>query len=454
MRRRNKEIPLKQGTGRKNQRVAIAGICLLCGGLVFVLSTMLGYFTDDWHFRFVFNGFMPDGNEQRVKGLGDIILSMKNYYRLSGGRVLAHALVYGILMLPKWIYNVLNACIFVSVGYLIQRLCKGKEEALSTGLVFLLLFLCLPSFGDTTLWISGSVNYLWMSLFPLLFLNFLRKEMFWPGVCAGFVCGFTNEATAGILMIFLLSDLWLKKKKIGIRECVQMAGLLPGTLFVLTAPGNYNRAQVVNETKIFSAEVTLKMLGRTLEWLIKGPYSVLILIMLCLTFLFWKRKERFAGVIPYLTAAAAGMAALALSGTFLKRAHYLNVILLITAFVKMIMISRECFIQDREEIEKKLEKVLPADRLLRYCRATGYVAVLLIAVYMGFQIWCFAGATAGDRARNRIIQEAARKGEAVTVSRNIHYTAGVFYPEEGAVSKEYEALWMGLYYGIKINLLF
>jgi len=440
----------------KKRKIVNVGISLICGCFVFFLTSMLGYFTDDWHFRFVFNGFMPEGNEQRVSNIEDIVISMKNYYQLSGGRVFAHSILYGLLMLPKWVFNIMNACIFVCVGRLIYKLAYEKKEyeAEYLFLVFMLLFLWLPSFGDTSLWLSGSVNYMWMSLFPLSFLYFMQKGNYWKSLFAAFFSGFTNEATAGVLIVYLIAKHLMEKKKIGWRELLQMTMMLPGTFFVLMAPGNYNRAQIINQTEVFSAKVTLKMLTRTLIWMVKGPYIFLIAAILFFTIFFWQKKGRFIIVWSYLAASVAGMMALSLSGTFLVRAQYINVILLIIAFVKSISVSMGCFVEEKDQNSFRVSRYLPIAKLRHYCRWTAIIAVFLIISYMIFQVICFTRAAISDIERMHVIEEAViDRKETIMVSKNIHFTAGAFYPEEGAASKEYEALWMGMYYGIKINVL-
>lgn len=67
---------------------------------------------------------------------------------------------------------------------------------------------------------------------------------------------------------------------------------------------------------------------------------------------------------------------------------------------------------------------------------------------------CFQEAARDDRNRMNIIETSVQNGEDVVyVNKSPRYTAGIFYPEEGSISREYEALWMGLYYGIKIQTL-
>ena len=102
-------------------------VCVVVGLLVFFFSNRLVYITDDFHFKFVFQYFDPLGNEKRVTGISDIVESMKNYYQISGGRVLAHSLVYLFLLIDKNVFNIINAVVFITLGVLINLL-SGSEK--------------------------------------------------------------------------------------------------------------------------------------------------------------------------------------------------------------------------------------------------------------------------------------------------------------------------------------
>lgn len=459
---------------------------VLLGAFVFLLTSSLEYITDDWHFRFVFTGFMPGENETRVKNAKDVITSMQCYYRLSGGRVFAHGLLYFVLFLPKMIYNMLNAFVFVMMTWLTEKLSCQKREKDVLFLVWLivLLFFFLPSFGDTCLWTSGSVNYLWMSLFPLLFL--LVHEKGWWGISLplALLSGFTNETTGGVLAVYLITQaflaIWSSRKseklqvsgdlskmdslspqknpteikKMWLGILCQIACMLPGMFFILKAPGNLNRAQVVNQTKIFEPQVTFSMLGKTAQWIFQNYYFVMILFVIGMPIYFRREFRKFLPAIPYFIASIAGMTALSLSGTFLRRAQFLNVILLLIAFLITLEATAECIRIHSLELQEKFRKLMPIEKGKAYLKALKGLVCILFAIYFLFQFKCFFDAASLDRKRMaQIEQSVARGDELVTVSKKIRYTAGAFYPEESSISETYEVLWMGLYYGIEIRVM-
>ena len=420
------------------------------------MTSRLVYITDDWHFRFVFDGFMPDGNEKRVQSFADIIESMNNYYHMSGGRVLAHGILYLVLTLPKAIYNVLNSVCFVGLFYLIQRLSFRDEgkKILALLLTFVLMLLFLPSFGDTCLWTSGATNYLWMALFPLVFLVSYQQKRY--GICMviAVVSGFTNEATGGMMIVFCLSYHFLNKLKLRFCNVMAMICFLPGMLFVLCAPGNGNRAAIVNQTKIFSLGVMVKMLFSTFIWLVKGYYLFLIFFVLIIPVIFRKELKRFLPAFPYLVASLAGMAALAASGTFFARAQFLCVVLLLISFLMTLKETVKILWESKDALTDKVQQIMPLTRFALYAKATGVIAGALVTFFLLFQFWSFVNETKSDLERIRMVEKAvSEQKEEVTVQKKYHFTAGIFYPQEASVSREYEALWMGLYYGIKVKIM-
>lgn len=83
-----------------------------------------------------------------------------------------------------------------------------------------LLFACLPAFGQDILWISGTANYMWASIIPLLYIAFWRRyfdqeikgfnEL--PALIFSFVLavlsGWANE-NVSVAFIFWQSAIWL-----------------------------------------------------------------------------------------------------------------------------------------------------------------------------------------------------------------------------------------------------
>ncbi len=151
------------------------------------LCALCPYLSDDWHFKFVWEEIYPHSDVKPVENFGDIVTSMKNYYKYNGGRLICQTIAYIFSNLNKWVYNIANSVIFVIQGRLMYALLKRrlkdenfgrlkKYDFLALPLIYFLTFFAVPCFGDNVLWISGSCNY--MIPETLLFFTFWLIERY------------------------------------------------------------------------------------------------------------------------------------------------------------------------------------------------------------------------------------------------------------------------------------
>lgn len=309
--------------------VVFYGIIFLLIGLFFILNLKTSYITDDWHFKFIFDGFWPNENTKRVNDISDIIISMKNFYSMSGGRIMAHSALQAILLFDKLVFDIINTVMFILEGYILYRIVSFRRNPFVILIFFGSLFCFIPSFGETCLWVSGSVNYLWMSIIPLLFIWCIKTEKRRIATVISFFAGLTNEATGGMLIIFIIVWRFIKKKKIDIFSIIQMILLVAGNIFIILAPGNMNRAAQVSNSKVFSISASFNRLGETVVWLVKDGYMFLVLIIVFSLIIGRKHITCFADSISFLLSAFSGMIALTFSDTFIVRAHFFNIIFLL-----------------------------------------------------------------------------------------------------------------------------
>lgn len=184
-------------------------------GCVFVLLLVCNvfsmYFADD--FRYFFS-FLDD---QRIESPWQIVNSMRAHRYSMNGRLVAHSLVQLFGMFPGWVFDIVNAVMFVMEAKLVCALATdGHHSNLALTMVLCVLWLYTPMFGEVNLWQDGSINYLWSVVFCLAFLtcfaNFflhgrtiqskLGKAAF---LCLAFGAGAYSETTsaAAIFMAFI-----------------------------------------------------------------------------------------------------------------------------------------------------------------------------------------------------------------------------------------------------------
>ena len=149
-----------------SSRKAAVIVSALIFVFLFVLNCLTPYHVDDfvYHFRF--------DNSEPLEHIADIIPSMAAHAQLFNGRLVVHSLVQLFELLPKPVFNIVNAGMFVLLILLMERfIFFGKTgSALHILLIFCAVFVLMPVFGEVCLWLDGSVNYLWAIVFNLLFI--------------------------------------------------------------------------------------------------------------------------------------------------------------------------------------------------------------------------------------------------------------------------------------------
>ena len=220
------------------------------GVLFYLLSVYTPLMADDFSFAYVY-----DRNGANIlspiMNLSDIIISQYNHYFVSNGRTpvqFIEQLFAGLL--GRGLFNLFNTLIFllflwISASFIGQK----KNRLYIVSALFLLFWFLLPVPGETLLWMSGSVCYLWASCFVLLFLHFFFKIntmsipkwgypfLFFAGVLSGWV---HEGLTVGVSCCLFLYICFHRKKFRG--NIVPLTlGFWGGTLLVFSSPGIWMR---------------------------------------------------------------------------------------------------------------------------------------------------------------------------------------------------------------------
>ena|GEM_PF-1357935 len=236
---------------------------VLVGFWYLYLNFCIPLFADDYAHSMIF------GTSQQLESLMDVIVSGRSMYQNWGGRIVAVA-IGQLALLGEWqtaVFRVLNTSIFLGVNLLLVDFSRSKYWGGSSGrtdnensrpvwMLFLISFhlfwLFVRVLGETTLWLTGSVHYLWILFFTLLFLRlsitlYTRNSfpMLILHVLAGFLagCGYESTSFTGLIMFLVL----FFKRRGGFKR---VSWLIPGFLaylagyiLLLVAPGNRIRAE-------------------------------------------------------------------------------------------------------------------------------------------------------------------------------------------------------------------
>ena len=273
------------------------------------LNYLYPYISDDYTYMYKYDNF------ERIKNISDIFLSMKDHYFLWGGRVLAHSLASVFLLLPKNIFNICNSImytIFIYLIYLIGRR-NNKDNNNYLFIIHLLIWFINISFGEVTLWLTGSCNYLWTSVIILLFLYLFHKENKNVIIFSilGILAGMCNENfSLSIIFVCILFVIFNKNYR-NKNNYIGIIFLIIGYLFLFLAPGNFIRAGAGVNNIITITQKTL--------YLIK-VFSLLIIFILLLSYVLYKKNKLKKDYLIYILGSIICILFLVVAPTFSLRA--------------------------------------------------------------------------------------------------------------------------------------
>ena len=226
---------------------------------MFILNTLTPYIADDYTFSFSY------ATGERLTGFFSVLESQWYHYFHWSGRFIIKCLAQGFTVLPKVVFNLLNAAVYTGLGLMLHRLAVGQKrrfDPVILALIYLSLWMVSPVFGQTNLWMCGSVNYLWATFFCMTALipyALYLKQAFAPQrwlapVCmlGGLVAGWSSENTsAGLLVALVLCTgfIFWRDRKVPLWALLEVFGALLGFALLILAPGNYGRQDAAPDSR-------------------------------------------------------------------------------------------------------------------------------------------------------------------------------------------------------------
>lgn len=350
--------------------------------LICITSVMLffnfncGYISDDWHFKFVFNGTYPTDESRYIQSIEDIIFSLKNFYYSWGGRVFCHGLIFLINMFPKAVFNIINSLMFTLLGYLAYTVIKSYTKTDHRFLlpsVYVIFMLFLPRFGDNCLWLSGSINYLWSGVIHLTCLICINKFAKDPTpikallLCiAVLISSLTNEMTGGMVIIYMLLTFIFEY---GFKAYYFFIFIpaAAASVFVVSAPGNGVRSGGI----IQPSAILRSILTHSFQILkIHYCFAILFLCALIIAIKYRKSLKPFIGGLKLSITGIAGIMALSFSGQIDYRPYFIGCVPFLTGGVLCALNIYEAFLSEQDIDIKKI------------CRCISTASFVCIAVYI------------------------------------------------------------------------
>lgn len=218
------------------------------------MNLLTPYIADDY-------GNLPPFLSEGTMSPGKIVNAAIQSYQNWGGRFAASLFTAIFACLPAFLFDVLNTLAYFTVTALIYGICKGNHPhslILYTG-IHIMLWLCVPDYGQVMFWMCGSANYLWTTI-PILGMIYMFRKYscsngmtvqnpFWGiftfvlGMTAG--CGMENSSAGMIVILtfYLVYFHFYLKIRIRLPIICGYAGSMIGFCFLILAPGNQERLQ-------------------------------------------------------------------------------------------------------------------------------------------------------------------------------------------------------------------
>ena len=288
----------------------------------FVLNAYTPISQDDWFYKLVI------GTSEPVNTFGDLIRSQWAHYFEMNGRFVPHTFVQlfdGIM--GKGVFNVCNTLMFLLYLLLIPLVARPTNRADYCLISLLLLVVCLVfnEFGECFLWLSGACNYLWTSVFFLIFHHLMQRNNAPKSLLPllflyAIFCGNTHEglimgAICGYALYF-----FLHRSELSTQRIVMLVGLFLGVLIIVLSPGSQHRA---SGSGLFD---TGNLMSYVFALLSFSNLRIFYLMLLLLAYSCWKKATTFKSFVKdnlfYFTAilAVAGFAFIVKQNTY--RSHY------------------------------------------------------------------------------------------------------------------------------------
>lgn len=273
-------------------------------GILFVVFFTMNCLTpisvaDDGAFAFVKE---PTGLEfdvsRPIKNLSDILESQINHWHTANGRVVCESLVQLFIgILGKTAFNIINSFVFCIVVFMLLDIVGWKERITGVCLISLAFLLFMPAFAETTLWFTGSFNYLWTAFFVLGFLIVLRhyenkslSKKHWLLMPVAFICGWTHEMMTlpvsmalGLYMLLHFRRIW------GRAVLPLMLGFMMGTAMDVLAPATFVRAGADDV-----ADVAGGLLGKVKSFAVSvSRLKAFWVLVICIVGTYLKNKKSY-----------------------------------------------------------------------------------------------------------------------------------------------------------------
>ncbi len=225
--------------------------------VIYLTNRVVPFMMDDlWYSTLLFD------ESVQVSSLSDIIRSQIWHYNNWGGRSMTHGILQLVLMAGEGAADFLNVAVtlLLSASVCMVSGCRRLPAFAAAGGMLLGLN---ADWRMSMFWQSGAANYLYITVFILLFLFCYLRELQEEGFCAaglpgitvwilplGILAGWSNENMGPAVWIVTLAVICLlgrEKRKIKAWIILGNLACLAGAVLCIAAPGNFVRSAETGE---------------------------------------------------------------------------------------------------------------------------------------------------------------------------------------------------------------
>lgn len=437
---------------RRTRAAFIIALAVVAAAFLW-LNFATPYFADDYSYMFT---YAAGEAKHRIRNLAELWDSQLNHYKVMNGRAIVHTLVQ-LLLMPsgKTLFNVLNTVVFMSLGFAGYYAAYGtfrRFRPLSLFALYALIWLTLPDFGQSCLWLTGSFNYMWTTFFALIFLVPYRtdadggshKYLKIIGMpLLGILAGWSGEnacLAAAVGLVLLLA----RRALLGLRFRAWMftgaAGFVAGAAALLLSPAQALKAENMGglgSLRVWLGRIPDVTLG-ALEYLWLPLALGLILLAVSIVqcrgkgFMCWLRK--YSNTLVWLCAAVVAAYCMCAAPYFPLRAWCCSGVL---AGVTVLAAFAET------RLPEKLPKAVP----LAACALVA--AVCAVTYGLGLADILATKAMVDARTQSVAEQKAAGAEDVYVQSVTGNSRCNCFTPDgDLADSESWQNEAMALYYGV------
>lgn len=292
----------------KNRKIifwVILGINLI---IIAGMNHFTPYFSDDITYKW----YSDSANTPL-----DILMLNIDEYLTHNSRFVAQLFLYSYLAIGnKLVSNIIGSFIYIGLGLLIYDNIKGrrKYDLSLLMLVYALMWSFLAVFGQTVLWLAGSVAYLYGIVWIMGFITLYRRALDSNQIknpvimtilifLLAVIAGVSNENSSGgaflLIFIFTINKLVENKKhKIGFKDSLKPymvaghLGVLLGLGLMVLGPGGWTRGMDI-EPGNFTGFLGLMSRFYKITVMLKELFlPLLIMILIALVILVVQKRFR------------------------------------------------------------------------------------------------------------------------------------------------------------------